>query len=362
MLLLDDKTPAIIAAATAQKATDAPVPVDEFAQKALEADSIKSTVVDSLRNMNFADLKDVVTGENTIIRDGLSALTKLTVEFVPKLLVAILILWVGMKLAKMLKRMIVKALEKRGAEGSLKTFLGSLVDVLLKAMIVIMAMDVIGIKATSFIALLGAMGLAIGMALQGTLQNFAGGVIILLMKPFKVDDYIECGTYKGYIKEIRIFHTIMRPFNGRTIIIPNSELATKSLINHTKEPQIRLDVVASVAYGTDLRKAKEVLWQVIKAEPLIAWNPKEPKVAVSNLGDSSVDITLWLWTKVEDYWTVWEHIREDIYIAFNNAGVEIPFPQVTVHNATEGAPMHMEPREATAHEVTTDEEKLGTGN
>jgi small conductance mechanosensitive channel len=145
------------------------------------------------------------------------------------------------------------------------------VDVLMKAMIVIMAMDVIGIKATSFIALLGAMGLAIGMAMQGTLQNFAGGVIILLMKPFKVDDYIECGQYKGYIKEIRIFHTFMRPFNGRTIIIPNSELATKSLINHTKEPLIRLDVVASVAYGSDLAKVKEVLWEVIKAEPLVQW-------------------------------------------------------------------------------------------
>lgn len=361
MVLLDDKTPALIAAAAAQK-PDTIVPKDEFGQMVHAQDSISNAIKDSLRNMDAADIKAVVTGENTILRDGLHELTQLTVQFIPKLLVAILILWLGMKLAKMLKKVIMRALDRRNAEPSLKSFLGSLVDVLLKAMIIIMAMDVIGIKATSFIALLGAMGLAVGMALQGTLQNFAGGVIILLMKPFKVDDYIECGSYKGYIKEIRIFHTIMRPFNGRTIIIPNSELATKSLINHTKEPQIRLDVVASVAYGTDLRKAKEVLWQVIKAEPLIAWNPKEPKVAVSNLGDSSVDITLWLWTKVEDYWTVWEHIREDIYIAFNNAGVEIPFPQVTVHNATEGAPMHMEPREATAHEVTTDEEKLGTGN
>lgn len=360
MLLLDDKTPAIIAAATAQNAADAPAPVDEFAQKAQEFDSIKSTVVDSVKNMNLADIKDVITGENTIIRDGLSALTKLTVEFVPKLLVAILILWVGMKLSKMLKRMIVKALDKRGAEGSLKSFLGSLVDVLLKAMIIIMAMDVIGIKATSFIALLGAMGLAVGMALQGTLQNFAGGVIILLMKPFKVDDYIECGSYKGYIKEIRIFHTIMRPFNGRTIIIPNSELATKSLINHTKEPLIRLDVVASVAYGTDLRKAKEVLWEVIKAQPQVAWEPKKPVIAVSDLGNNSVDLTLWLWTKVEDYWDLWMHIREDIYIAFNNAGVEIPFPQVTVHQGKTDDSIHMEPREEVIPNPIVAGERLGT--
>lgn len=341
MLLLDDNTPAIIAAAAQADPAQAVVPEGIKA-----VDSTISTVKDSLTNINsLADVKEIVTGENPIIKDGLSALTKLTVEFVPKLLIALLILWIGMKLAKMLKKLIVKALDKRGAEGSLKSFLGSLVDVLLKAMIVIMAMDVIGIKATSFIALLGAMGLAIGMAMQGTLQNFAGGVIILLMKPFKVDDYIECGSYKGYIKEIRIFHTIMRPFNGRTVIIPNSELATKSLINHTKEPLIRLDVVASVAYGTDLAKAKQVLWDVVRSEKLIQWDPKPPTIAVSELGNNSVDITMWLWVTVEDYWEVWKHIREDIYIAFNEAGVDIPFPQVTVHNAKESAPIHMEPRQ-----------------
>lgn len=341
MLLLDDNTPAIIAAAAQTDPAQAVVPEGIKA-----VDSTISTVKDSLTNINsLADVKEIVTGENPIIKDGLSALTKLTVEFVPKLLVAILILWAGMKLAKWLKKLIIRALDKRGAEGSLKSFLGSLVDVMLKAMIVIMAMDVIGIKATSFIALLGAMGLAVGMALQGTLQNFAGGVIILLMKPFKVDDYIECGSYKGYIKEIRIFHTIMRPFNGRTVIIPNSELATKSLINHTKEPLIRLDVVASVAYGTDLAKAKQVLWDVVRSEKLIQWDPKPPTIAVSELGNNSVDITLWLWVTVEDYWEVWKHIREDIYIAFNEAGVDIPFPQVTVHNAKESAPIHMEPRQ-----------------
>ena len=341
MLLLDDNTPAIIAAAAQADPAQAVVPEGIKA-----VDSTISTVKDSLTNINsLADVKEIVTGENPIIKDGLSALTKLTVEFVPKLLVAILILWAGMKLAKWLKKLIIRALDKRGAEGSLKSFLGSLVDVLLKAMIVIMAMDVIGIKATSFIALLGAMGLAIGMAMQGTLQNFAGGVIILLMKPFMVDDYIECGSYKGYIKEIRIFHTIMRPFNGRTVIIPNSELATKSLINHTKEPLIRLDVVASVAYGTDLAKAKQVLWDVVRSEKLIQWDPKPPTIAVSELGNNSVDITLWLWVTVEDYWEVWKHIREDIYIAFNEAGVDIPFPQVTVHNAKESAPIHMEPRQ-----------------
>ena len=363
MILLDDNTPSLMAAAAAQQkgGTPPPPPQDEFGQMVQAHDSISNAIKDSLRSMDVTDLKAVVTGENTILRDGLHELTQLTVQFIPKLIVALLILWIGLKLTKMLKKIIMRALDKRGAEPSLKSFLGSLSDVLLKAMIIIMAMDVIGIKATSFIALLGAMGLAIGMALQGTLQNFAGGVIILLMKPFKVDDYIECGQYKGYIKEIRIFHTIMRPFNGRTIIIPNSELATKSLINHTKEPQIRLDVVASVAYGTDLRKAKEVLWEVIKAEPLVRWDFKEPVIAVSELNNSSVDISVWMWTTVEDYWEVWKHIREDIYIAFNNAGVEIPFPQVTVHQGKDGAPIHMEPREGVKRPMAVADEHIGTG-
>ncbi len=363
MFLLDDNTPSLMAVAAAQKSGGAtpPPPQDEFGQTVMAQDSISRALSDSIKNMDITDFKAVVTGENTFIKDGLRQITELTIGFLPKLIIAIVILWLGMKLAKMLKKLIVKALDKRNAEPSLKTFLGSLVDVLLKAMIIIMAMDVIGIKATSFIALLGAMGLAIGMALQGTLQNFAGGVIILLMKPFKVDDYIECGQYKGYIKEIRIFHTIMRPFNGRTIIIPNSELATKSLINHTKEPQIRLDVVASVAYGTDLKKAKAVLMDVIKAEPLIRWDFKEPVIAVSELNNSSVDITLWLWLKVEDYWTVWKNIREDIYIAFNNAGVEIPFPQVTVHQGKENAPIHMTPRTTEKHLEIPENEAMGEG-
>ena len=358
MLLLDDNNAALVAAMT-QNNNTADIVVPDHIK---EAHDTLAGIKDSLSNMGLSDLKDVVTGENTLIKDGLHALVQLTVEFVPKLLIAIVILWVGMKLSKMLKRVIIKALDKRGAEPSLKTFLGSLVDVLMKAMIVIMAMDVIGIKATSFIALLGAMGLAIGMALQGTLQNFAGGVIILLMKPFKVDDYIECGTYKGYIKEIRIFHTIMRPFNGRTIIIPNSELATKSLINHTKEPLIRLDVVASVAYGTDLAKVKEVLWEVIKAEPLVKWDPKPPVIAVSELNNSSVDLSIWLWVTVEDYWEVWKHIREDIYIAFNNAGVEIPFPQVTVHQGKTDEPIHMEHRTVVDRPAAVEGERIGTGN
>lgn len=336
MLLIDEKESSLLTAAAMGNGKSPEVPKDEFVQSLQTTDSITQTISDSLKNMNLSDLKDVVTGENTLLRDGMKALTEMTVSFVPKLLVAILILWVGMKLAKMLRKVIVKGLDRRNAEPSLKSFLGSLVDVLLKAMIIIMAMDVVGIKATSFIALLGAMGLAIGMALQGTLQNFAGGVIILLMKPFKVGDYIECGAFKGYIQEIRIFHTLMRPFNGRTIVIPNSELSNKSLINHTRDETIRLDVVASVAYGSDLDKVKSVLMQVVDDDPLVLHDPKPPVVAVSELADSSVNLSIWIWVRTEDYWTVWMRIRENIYKAFYQNNITIPFPQVDVHLAESG--------------------------
>lgn len=336
MLLIDEKEPSLLTAAAMGNGKPPEMPKDEFAQNLLTTDSITQSISDSLKNMDLSDLKDVVTGENTLLRDGMRALTEMTVSFVPKLLVALLILWVGMKLAKMLRKLIVRGLDRRNAEPSLKSFLGSLVDVLLKAMIIIMAMDVVGIKATSFIALLGAMGLAIGMALQGTLQNFAGGVIILLMKPFKVGDYIECGAFKGYIQEIRIFHTVMRPFNGRTIVIPNSELSNKSLINHTKEETIRLDIVASVAYGSDLDQVKVVLMQVIDDDPLVLHEPKAPIVAVSELADSSVNLSMWIWVRTEDYWTVWMRIRENVYKAFYENGITIPFPQVDVHLAENG--------------------------
>ncbi len=330
MIFLDDKTPALLAVAAAAKPDSMPPTQDEFGQMVRTQDSISKALSDSLKNMDLTDLKAVVTGENTFVKDALRQLSELTVGFVPKLLVAVLVLWLGLKLANMLRKTIVRALDRRGAEGSLKSFLGSLINLLLKALVILMAMDIIGIKATSFIAVLGAAGLAIGMALQGTLQNFAGGVIILLLRPFKVGDYIEVGSFKGYVKEIRIFHTLIRPFNGRIIIVPNSELATKSLINHTRDNVIRLDVVASVAYGTDLDKARQVITDVINADELILKDPI-PKIAVSELNNSSVDYSLWLWVTVDDYWTVWMRIRENIYKAFYANGISIPFPQMDVH-------------------------------
>lgn len=293
-------------------------------------DSMNRALKDSIQNLHITDLKDVMTGDNPILRDSLHALTELTIGFIPKLIAAIIVLWLGFKLSKVLKKTIVRMLDRRTSESSIKGFLSSFVDMLMKILVVIVVMDIIGIKATSFIAILGAMGLAIGMALQGTLQNFAGGVIILLMKPFRVGDYVECGNYKGYVRDIRIFHTIVEPLNGRIIVVPNSELATTTLINHTKQPQIRMSKNCSVAYGSDLDKVEEVLQQVLDNDPLIIHEPRTT-FYVSNLNESSVDYELWIWTKTTDYWTVWKRILRNIYTAFDENGIEIPFNQLDVH-------------------------------
>ena len=283
MILLDANTNTAAAAQTAKALSDNSISdsLKNLVPPEVAAfDSTRQTIGDSIKNMSVSDVKGIITGENTLLKDALSSFVDMTVAFLPKLIGCIIVLWIGFKLIKLLKRTLTKVLDKREAEPSLKGFLTSLVDILMKVMLIIMAMDIIGIKATSFIAILGAAGLAIGMALQGTLQNFAGGVIILLLKPFKVGDYIECGSYKGYVRDIHIFHTIIRPFNGRIIIVPNSDLATTSLINHTKENVIRLDIIASTAYGTDSDRVREVIMQVINDDELILKDPI-PKTCVS---------------------------------------------------------------------------------
>lgn len=305
-------------------------------------DSINKALTDSLANINsLGDLGAVVTGQNPLIKNALASLIDLGIRFLPKLIVALLVWWLGWKLVKLLTKGMKRMFERKNVDPSLHTFLISIVNVLLKILTFLMVMGIVGIQATSFIAILGALGLAIGMALQGTLQNFAGGVIILLMKPFKVGDYIETGNYAGYVTDIRIFHTIMKPFNGRTIVIPNSELATKSLTNHTKEPYIRLSAEVSVAYGTDPKIVKEVLWDVVHnyentisdvdKKPLVLKEPKGSSIYLTKLGDSSVNYTILMWCTIENYWTVWGKMYEDLYNALNAAHIPIPFPQIDVH-------------------------------
>lgn len=252
-------------------------------------------------------------------------------QYVPKLIVAVIVLFVGWKLINLLNRVMKRAYDRHKVDPSLQQFLHSVIDIILKVLLVLTAMGIMGIQMTSFIAILGAAGVAIGMGLQGTLQNFAGGVIILLLKPFKVGDYIEQGSYAGFVEGIQIFNTTLRTYDARKIIVPNTELATKSLVNHFNLPQRRIAIPIGVAYGESVDKAKEVLLKVANENPLVLQEPKAPFATLEKFGDSSLNMTLYAWTLPENYWTTLYSLNEEVYAAFRREGIEIPFNQMDVH-------------------------------
>lgn len=247
-----------------------------------------------------------------------------------KLIAAVVTLVIGLWIIKLLTNALGRLMEKREIDPSLRGFLKSLTSVLLKIMLLISVIGMLGIQMTSFIAILGAAGLAVGMALSGTLQNFAGGVIILILKPFKVGDYIEAQGYAGSVTEIQIFNTILKTPDNVTIIIPNGGLSTGSIKNYSAEEQRRVDFVFGVAYGDDYDEAKSVLLKLIDADERILKEPA-PFIVLSELADSSVNITVRVWTKASDYWGVKFDLTEKVYKEFPKQKLNIPFPQMDVH-------------------------------
>jgi len=264
------------------------------------------------------------------LENVMEQLTVIAVQYGPKLLGAILVLIVGSWVIKVLSSGFGKMLDKRNVNASLTPFLKSLVSITLKVLLVVSVLGMVGIQMTSFIAILGAAGLAVGMALSGTLQNFAGGVIILIFKPFKVGDYITAQGHSGTVNEIQIFNTILKTPDNKTIIVPNAELSNSSLTNFSKEERRRVDWTVAVAYGDDLNKVKAVLKQLADNDERIL---KDPAVfiVVSSLGDSSVIFSMRAWVKASDFWSVFFEMNENIYKTFAKEGVNIPLPQMDVH-------------------------------
>lgn len=247
------------------------------------------------------------------------------------LIVAIVVLFIGFKLAKIVSSGIVKILEKRESDPGLKTFLKSLTSNLIKLLTVITVFTQLGVEMTSFIAILGAAGFAIGMAFSGTLGNLAGGVMILVFKPFKVGEFIEAQGVTGTVKEIQIFHTILLTPDNKTIILPNGPLSNGNLTNYTRQPTRRVNFTFGFGYGEDLQLAKNTIMDVIKSHPKVLEDPS-PFIALAELGDSSVDLTVRVWVNKEDYWDVFFYINEKVYEKFNETeGLSIPFPQMDVH-------------------------------
>jgi len=251
-------------------------------------------------------------------------------EYGPNLLFAILTLVVGLWIVKFVVSGVRKGLEKSETDITLRSFLISLVSVLLKVMVYITALGMLGVEMTSFIAILAAAGLAVGLALSGTLQNFAGGVMILFFRPFKVGHFIDAQGHMGTVKEIQIFVTILTTPDNKTVIIPNGPLATGSMTNFSREPRRRVDWTFGIGYGDDLDKAYEVLSKLLSQDERILSDP-EPFMALKELGDSSVDITVRAWVEAPDYWGVFFRMNEEVYKTFDKEGLSIPFPQHDVH-------------------------------
>ncbi|MDT8428728.1 MAG: mechanosensitive ion channel [Pseudomonadales bacterium] len=248
----------------------------------------------------------------------------------PRLLAALGTLMLGLWISSLLISVLKRMLNKSKVDLSLQGFLCSLTGILLKIMVYITALGMLGVEMTSFIAILGAAGLAVGLALSGTLQNFAGGVMILFFKYFKVGDFIEAQGYSGTVKEIQIFVTLLTTPDNKMVVIPNGPLATGTLINYSAEAKRRVDWTFGIAYGDDVDKAYAVLQGLIAADKRILQDP-QPFCAVSALADSSVNIVVRVWVNAADYWGVFFHMNEAVYKAFPAAGLSIPFPQRDVH-------------------------------
>lgn len=252
------------------------------------------------------------------------------IEVGPKFILAIIVLLVGLRIVKSISRLLIKGLDKRNLDPTLKPFLGSLTNILLKAMLFISVASMVGIETTSFVAVLGAAGLAVGLALQGTLQNFASGVMLLIFKPFKKGDVIEAAGYTGTVDAIEIFVTKMLTFQNRLVIIPNGQIASGSLTNFSAMDTARVDFKIGISYSSNIKTAKDVITKIYSEDERVLKDPA-PMVVVGNLGDSSVDLVVRVWVNAPDYWGVYFDFNERIKVQLEEAGVSIPFPQMDVH-------------------------------
>jgi len=268
--------------------------------------------------------------ELTTMLPASDKLIELSVAYGGKLLLAIATLVIGLWLISRLSKVLRKIFELRAFEQTLQTFLIQLIAVILKILLFISVITMVGVQMTSFIALLGAAGIAFGMALSGTLQNFAGGVMLLIFKPFKVGDFVEAQGYTGIVKEIQIFHTILNTPDRKTIIIPNGGLSTGSMINYSSEPVRRVDWTFGISYGDSIDKAREIILELMNADERIHKDP-QPFVGVISLGDSSVNLVTRVWVDAPNYWDVFFTMNEKVKKEFDNRGVTIPFPQRDVH-------------------------------
>ena len=252
------------------------------------------------------------------------------VEIGKSILLAIAIYIAGKFVIKLINRLTRQMLERKNVDPTIQSFLKSFVSILLNVLLIIMVISALGVDTTSFAALLASIGVAAGTALSGNLQNLAGGLIILLFKPFKVGDFIEAQGTMGKVKEIQIIHTILLTVDNKEIYLPNGSLSSGSITNYSKMATRRVDFTVSVEYGTDVEKVMNALKAIANSDERILKDP-EPFCALSALADSSVNFTFRVWVNGADYWPVFFDLNKQIYEEFNSQAIKFPFPQLQIH-------------------------------
>ena len=277
-------------------------------------------IVSELSNLDFSKI-------------AISDIIGYLVQFGKNVLLAIIVYFVGRFIIKYAMKALRALTQKRNVEASLTSFLNSLISITLNLLLAIIIIGILGIDTSSFLAVFASAGIAVGMALSGTLQNFAGGVLILLLKPYKVGDFIEAQGFAGTVREILIFNTVLTTPDNQTIIIPNGPLATGSLKNSTKAPMRRVDINVEVAYGTDPDEVRRVLNAIIDTDERIIKTPadKAPYLPMTTMGASSITFQMRVWAKAADFWPVKFETTEKVYRELGKAGLEIPFQQMDVH-------------------------------
>jgi len=264
------------------------------------------------------------------VQEYLDLIVDLVVQYTPTLVMSVAVLIIGLWVIKRLNRVLSRAMDKGQTDPTLATFLQNLSSVIMKALLFISVASMIGIETTSFIAILGAAGLAIGLALQGSLANFAGGVLVLMFRPFKVGDFVEAQGVAGTVAEIQIFNTVLKTGDNRTVIVPNGAISNGIITNFSAQDTRRVDFVFGIGYDDDIPQARAVLLGILGRDERVLDGP-EPFVKVGELGDSSVNFTCRVWVKAADYWGVYFDTIEQVKTTFDAENIAIPYPQTDVH-------------------------------
>ncbi|MCX4331394.1 MAG: mechanosensitive ion channel [Muribaculaceae bacterium] len=275
---------------------------------------------------------DLSIEKGMALTDFLSVITDKAVHFAIQLAIAVAVFYIGRFIVRKINALIQRILVKRKVDPSIATFVKSATEIVLYFVLIIVVVGILGIETSSFIALFASAGVAVGMAMSGTLQNFAGGVLILTLRPYGVGDYIEAQGFAGTVKAIQMFHTIITTADNKTIIIPNGPLSNGSVNNYSKQSMRRVDWSVALAYGTDFARAKEAIADILATEPAVINTADQPvNIFLAALADSSINITVRAWVPSSEYWNVFFSVNEKIYARLPEQGFSFPFPQLDVH-------------------------------